>query len=330
VEKLIGGLSEPFAKRWGTEAVGASLVFWAAGVALYLLGRSSSGLSCPDGSVPGVLACRLAGYGPLGAVAGLVILASVVVGSSLLVTAVAPRVLRLLAGAGWPPWWPVTTLTRWRLRRHQRRRRRLARIGPPVAGGSADSPTVERMLLHRSQVTAWARLRWYPGAVAVLAPTRIGNAFAAVSQRIGDRYGLVLAVAWEPLLAVLPDHLHGRLAEQSRVLNNRAQAVVWPLAALGWIPLTSSLPVALGGLAVVATLSWTAYVLLGDAVRCYCDLIEGAVGTHRVLLYRAVGFLPPASTATEPADGARLSAYLDVGVRTPVALVWDGPSGADG
>jgi hypothetical protein len=329
VEKLIGGLSEPLARRWGGEAVGAALVFWATGVVVYLLSRSSAALDCPGDGLPGELVCRLAAYGSLGAVAGTVILASVVVGSSLLVAGVAPWVLRLLAGSGWPRWGLVTRLTRWRLRQHQRRRRRLARIGPPVAGGSAEPQPIERVLLDRSQRIAWAGLRWYPGDAAVLAPTHIGNAFAAVSQRIADRHGLVLAVVWEPLLAVLPDHLHGRLAEQSRVLTSRAQGVVWPLASVVWLPLIGSVPLALGGFLVVVGLTSVAYALLCEAVRCYCDLVEGVVSTNRVQLYRAVGFAPPASSATEPAEGARLSAYLDVGVAAPVALTWEPPAGVD-
>lgn len=329
MEKLIGGLSEPLARRWGGEAVGAALVFWATGVVIYLLTRSSSALGCPGDGLPAELVCRLAAYGSLGAVAGTVVLASVVVGSSLLVAAIAPWALRLLAGSGWPGWGLVASLTRWRLRHHQRRRGRLARIGPPVAGGSAGLQPIERVLLDRSQRTAWAGLRWYPGDAAVLAPTRIGNAFAAVSQRIADRYGLVLPVVWEPLLAVLPDHLHGRLAEQSRVLTSRAQGMVWPLAGLAWLPLTGSVPVALGGLLIVLGLTAVAYGLLCDAVRSYCDLVEGVVSTNRVLLYRAVGFAPPASSSTEPAEGARLSAYLDVGVAAPVALAWEAAAGAD-
>jgi hypothetical protein len=330
VEKLIGGLSEPFARRWGGEAVGAALVFWATGLVVYLLSRPSAALGCPDDGLPSDLVCRLAAYGALGAAAGTIILASVVVGSSLLVAAVAPWVLRLLAGSSWPRWVLVTRLTRWRLRRHQRRRRRLARTDPPIAGGSAGPQTIEQALASRSQRTAWAGLRWYPGEVDVLAPTRIGNAFAAVGQRIADRYGLALTVVWEPLLAVLPDHLYGRLAEQSRVLTSRAQGLVWPLAGVVWLPLAGSVPAALVGVLIIVGLTAVAYGLLCHAVRCYCDLVEGVVGTNRVLLYRAVGFAPPASSATEPAEGARLSAYLGVGVAAPVALAWEPPAGAAG
>jgi hypothetical protein len=313
MDKLIGGLAEPLAKRWGGEAVGASLVFWAAGALLFMLGRSTPQLGCPSRGPAGSLVCRLAGYGVLGLAVGTVLAAAAVIGMSLAVSAVAPRVVRLLSGAGWPARGPVRPFVRWRVRRQRRRRSSLARVAtgrPQRAGGE-------------ERAAAYDRLRSYPGANSALAPTRVGNAFVALGQRIADRYGLDMATVWEPLLAVLSDHVQGRLAEQSRTVTARAQAVTWAAAAAIWTPLAPGLPSTVAWLAGSAALASVAYLLLLDAVRFYCDLVEGAVSTHRILLYRAVGFAPPGSTAAERSCGEQLSSFLGAGLRVPAALVWD-------
>jgi hypothetical protein len=313
VDKLIGGLAEPLARRWSGEALGASLVFWAAGALLFMLGRSTPQLGCPPRGPAGSLACRLEGYGLLGLAVGTVMAAAAVIGASLAVAAVAPRVVRLLSGAGWPARGPVRPVARWRVRRQQRRRSNLARVAaaePGQAGG-------------RERGAAYDRLRWYPGATTALAPTRIGNAFVALGQRIADRYGLDMAIVWEPLLAVLPDPVQGRLAEQSRTVAVRAQAVTWAAAAALWAPLAPDLPSAVAWLAGSVALASVAYTLLLDAVRFYCDLVEGVVSTHRLLLYRAIGLAPPWSTAAERSQGEQLSAFLGVGLRVPAVLAWD-------
>lgn len=313
IDSLVGAVVDPLARRWTAQAVGAALAFWLTG-ALVLVLREPAGAVCA-GPATGrdALYCRLVDTGPAGAVLAAVLALAVVVGAANIGAVLAPGLTHLLAGVSWPASGWAARWTTWRIARHTRIRQRLANIAPDAGPDDTRPPWDEGRIR--------TRLRGYPGG-AVPAPTRLGNAFAAMSQRITDRHGLRVSSCWAAFLAVLPEPARQALTAQSTTVLGRAQTLVWTVAALGWTALIPTPGWALVWVVAVLAAVAGAYLGLAHAVQAYCDLIEGQVAVFRSGLYRAVGFPLPESTVDEPKLGAELSDYLDADTGRAVPLRW--------
>jgi len=212
-------------------------------------------------------------------------------GTSLVAMLTGP-VLSLIAGFGWPSYGPLGALARQRAGAHRRRRARaVSRLG---RDGSA----------------AAARLAWYPAGDTAVRPTRIGNAFAAMDQRVTRRHGLGLATCWPLLELAVPRPTSDRLETASRLVAGRIQNLIWCVAALVWVPaFPAPLAFLIAGAAVIlAGLLWWA---ASGGVEQYCALIEATVAASRRAMYVAIGWPVPASTTEEPAQGKALTGYLD-------------------
>ena len=173
----------------------------------------------------------------------------------------------------------------------------------------------------------WPGIR--PATTAVL-PTRAGNAFAALDQRVRRRHGLDLSACWPLIEQTLCRSALDRL-EAGIETGRRAD----PEPAVDrWPPWSGCRPSRLGlavlvavACAVLAVLLWWA---VSGAVEQYCALIEATVAAHRRAMYVAVGWRPPTSTAQEPERGRALTGYLrpaslDTG---DVDLEWPDDAGA--
>lgn len=354
MDKLVEALAEPWVRWWGSQNMGAAVAFWAAGLLAFLV-RHPVSFRCATAS-PGAW-CRIHQAGAFGTVLAVVLAAAVVAGSAVFVAALAPWLIRVLAGETWPyrGWLmpPSRSLTRWLIQRQIDARGRAAAAGKPVS----DKPEValaaytslfalpaapsapeaaarsRRRSHHRALAeyavdravdrAATARLRQYPADPGTIAPTRIGCALAAMTERVWQRHGLDLAACWEPLLVVCPEQARQLLLSESRRVTQRGQGLVWSAAALAW---TALLPPP--GAALWAAAALTAVCLLHaglrDAVGTYCDLVEGIVATHRHLLYRSLGLQLSADTSAEVVAGRRLSAYLagEPGPDQALSLSW--------
>lgn len=336
---LIGAFAGPVAKRWAARIAAATLTFWCLGILLVLIIHPRTG-RCPvtDKAAHALrlprTGCVTLPQGPLGLTLLGFAAVSVVAGSGLLVAAATPRLLTVLTGAGWPLAHRRHSPTRWlwvRLLRGQLRRRRSAAVVDPVllphvppavasAAAAAGTPAAVSAAGHRQALvatalagfdgaTAWARLRRWPSDPGLLAPTRIGNIYAAVGERVTVRHGLDLAVCWEPLLTVFPPAALSALTKEALRVSARAQNLLWSVLGAGWAVLLPA-PLAAVWVAGAAALAGTLWVGLREACETHADVIEALVTAQRGELYRLVGIEPPLSTALEPAAGQAITAYL--------------------
>lgn len=319
VDKLAGLLLDPLARRWSGQASAATLLFWATGGFLYLVTRTGPGTGCSGASTSGVIAATWCGifrrYGGLGVAIGAALAAVLAAGVSLAVASAAPRVLDVLTGVAWPRARPMRAFGRRRGRWHRARRGRLVleaygaadRAAHGRDGGKAATASWNDTGRH---AVAGLRLRHYPGGEAAVAPTRVGNAFAAVAQRVAARHGLDLTVCWGPLLATLPEAARSRLAQESAGVLGSVQTLSWVVAALVWAPLLPGVWAQLGWAAACLAAAAVAHLATCQAVESYCDLVDDTVLVHRAGLYEAIGLPLPPDTADERWHGERLSAYL--------------------
>jgi hypothetical protein len=344
-------VEETAVRSWQPRITGAALVFWAAGPALWTIGRRTEPGTCTIGpaqvphwsdAVCGMAADGAAGQADLGLLA-----AAAVAGSALAVAAVTPKVLHFLAGVGWPQGsfgGPLRRVLEYLLLRQATRRAELASARfpartpePPAAAKSAPVPTaqarrdIRQLRRHNAQTAAddlldsaaRARLRRYPSTHAVIAPTRLGNCLLAAGERIRERHGLDLDVCWELLLTVLPPEVAARLNQQSATVLSRAQGMLWAAAAAIWAFGAAGPTAAAGWIAGIAILTRLYYAGLCPAVEAYCDIVEAVLLADRHLLYRAAGLEPPRTTGEEPADGRTLSLLLrGVCPEPPMPLTW--------
>jgi hypothetical protein len=336
VDTLVEALAGPWARWWGSQSVGAAVAFWGVGLLAFLTWHPVR-FRCAAADTGAW--CRVHQTGAFGTGLALVLAAAVVAGSAVLVAALAPWLIRVLAGETWPyrrrGILPSRSLTRWLIRRQIDARGRVAAEGKPVSDipsiASYTSPTTppvprsqpaaraRRQHYHRVLADyaidravdrrATARLRRYPADPGAIAPTRIGCALAAMTERVWRRHGLDLADCWEPLLVVCPEPARQLLVSESRRVAQRGQGMVWSMAAFAW---TAVLPPAAAALWAAAVLVAVCLLHAGlrEAVGTYCDLVEGTVATQRHLLYQAVGIPLPTDTSAERTVGRRLSAYL--------------------
>jgi len=327
MDSFLGALAEPWARRWSGKVAGAALAFWAAGVFAYLIRAGTSAFACrPTRGTASPALCSLAHAGALGTGVAVAVAAVTVIGSAMVVAALSPRVIDVLAGERWPCCGPAHVLTepvlRWLLRRQIDRRGAIAAAGRPVpdqlpvvaAGPDRRRRGHQAMAAYAANRSTdravMARLRRYPVNTGDTGPTRLGSALAATHERVRHRHGLELPVCWEPLIAVLPDDARDWLARESTRVTLRGQSLLWALAATGWAvlfrtPWAAAIWVA--GLLVVAR---GLHAGLRESVETYCDLIEATVAVHRHRLYQALGVPLPDSAVAETVAGQVLSAYL--------------------
>jgi hypothetical protein len=338
MNELLGTLAEPWARRWSGQVAGAALAFWVTGLVIYVGRNDASELRCPaTGAAPGVW-CRIDHSGAAGyLILALAVLATVI-GSASIMTALAPRLIYLLAGNGWPVRGLAAALSRplvrWLMRVQLDRLGRVASAGTPVhesvpaLAASPDRRRRAHRLLAADAATAQvdraavATLRRYPAAPQAMGLTRVANSLAAMNGRVWRRHGLDLSVCWEPLVAVLPESARESLTRESTRVTLQGQNLGWAIAALAWAAL---LPVPWSVAAWIVIVLIVLRVLYGGlcaAVDSYCDLIEATVAVHRHRLYRALGFAPPASTSTEPVIGALVTDYLLGSQASDLGLSW--------
>jgi hypothetical protein len=337
VDRFVAALAEPWSRRWRGQAAGAALAFWAAGLTVYLLRWPATAFHCQAPMTTAGPWCRLQNPSAL-AVAAVALVTAILAGSTVLVSAIAPGLLGLLAGEVWP-WHGRSAAAfrpalRWLIRRQVDARGRAAAAGRPVSGQppSVTPGTGARQRAHRALAAnaaygrvdraAAARMRRYPPNIAFTAPTRIGSAFAAMTERVWRRHGLDLSVCWEAIIAVLPGSARDSLAQESTRLTRRAQNLIWACSSAVWAAFLGPPWAVIGWLAGAAALASLLYGGVRSAAETYCDLIEAIVAVHRRQLYEGLGLALPDSAAAEIVTGAALSAYLSGVAPAELTFSW--------
>ncbi|UXY29678.1 hypothetical protein [Streptomyces sp. HUAS TT20] len=327
--ELLSAYAVGRAKSWLARISGGALVFWAvAGLAVRSWlpptrgcagARGSAGMWCQGNRFDVVALCV---YGVLAIAAA--------VGSTLVAAAASAPVVRFLAGTSWPVARGLGRWTAWRVRRHRRVFKKLLAADPVAQGTSAPAqpaatpPAPARPASDLARLTldrARGRRRRYPREL-LIAPTRIGNSLAAMTERVTGRHGWDLATCWELIDLALPDQLSGRLRADSDRLTTRGQNLLWAVltclvAAVGlgvtvWrddggaLVLGAFLTAALGAALAVFLL----FRGLCAAVDVYCDSVEAVLVAARADIYRVAGWPAPATPAEEHERGTALSGYL--------------------
>lgn len=319
---LMGALAGPLLTRWRDAAVGSAAALWLAGILIYLLTHSPSTSDCASRRPNEGLWCRIAVHHPIGP--WLLLLAAIVLvlATAVLFSAAAPLVLAIADGGAWAHRGGAfesvaAALAKWHLRRR-------GSLTERVKKAKAQQP--ETVASDRRRAAANAGLRRYANGPE-LAPTAVANAFMASRNRTQTRYGLDLSVAWEPLVAVLPDAAQERLVAASAIILKRCQiipVVITAMCLACWLtPVDGALWIllCLAGLAV-------AHRRMVRSVEAFVVLVETTVLVHRVLLYQACGFSAPTTADDEPAKGKVLSDYLwDWEVPSGITFTW--PTGAE-
>jgi hypothetical protein len=296
VDLLLGSLVSARGRLWASGAAAGAVAFWCLG-ALALGGvpvqvPQTSRCEAPDARI----LCVVGDQGGVRLAAVLLLGVLAVVAGTALVAALTAPALSAIAGGHRTGWGPVG----WATRRHERRRTRLA------AGADA------------------GRLTWYPAGDGEVRPTRAGNAFAALQQRVHHRHGLDLSTCWPLIEQTLPVDARNRLEVGSHRLAGRIQNLLWTLLALGWLPWLwgrLAVVVAAGSVALAVLLWWA----VAAAAEQYCALVEATVAAHRHAMYAAVGWPLPISIAGEPEHGRAFTGYLNRLHPFPdIPLKWSG------
>ena len=302
MEAILGALFSARDRFWAAGAVPGAVAFWCLG-ALALGGIPLTAPRPARCAVPRAgLWCNLSDSASV-RFAALVLLAILgIIAGTALVAALTGPVLGLLAGFGWPARGRLGRAARRRSLSHRRRRARL--VSQLAQGGGVA-----------------ARLAWYPTGNAAVRPTRIGNAFSALDQRVRQRHGLGLPTCWPLIEETLPQAARDRLEDASKRVAGRVRNLMWTVAALVWLPTFPArlaLLVAVTIAVLVVPLGWAA----SASVEQYCALIEAMIAAHRRGIYAAVGWPLPTSTAQEPAQGRALTGYLNRLEVSDITLEW--------
>ncbi|WP_371662717.1 hypothetical protein [Streptomyces sp. NBC_00280] len=307
------------AKGWLARISGGALVFWAvAGLAVRSWLPPARG--CADAPDSAGMWCRGNSFDVVTLCVYGVLVIAAAVGSTLVVAAASAPVIRFLAGTSWPVTSVFRHWTAWRVRRHRHVFDQLLAADPVTPGTGAPAlpePELTRLTLDRAR----ARRRRYPRRL-LIAPTRIGNSLAAMTERVTGRHGWDLATCWELIDLALPDQLSGRLRGDSDRLTTRGQNLLWaaltcPVAVAGlgvavWrddagAPVLGAFSAAAAGAALAALLLFRG---LCAAVDVYCDSVEAVLVAARADIYRVAGWPAPGTPAEERERGATLSGYL--------------------
>ncbi|MCX5432938.1 hypothetical protein OHU11_35415 [Streptomyces sp. NBC_00257] len=323
--ELVKGMVEPLAKRWTAAMSGPLVLFWLAGALLVALRHGGLPDVCRAGTQgPAEPACRLVGQGPWGVALAAAAATAVMVLCAMGLSAVASPLLEMLAGK-WGTSAPVVAFARLRTARHAVRRERLAgRAGDLSGPGDLAG---DRLAVWRTQ-NAWrrtgARRLWshYPRRRDELRPTAVGNALHGVAAGIERNYGLSLPVCWGPFVECLESTARERLVASATRVSGRTQALICAAVAPLWALVLTDAVARLCWLVACALCVWGAYRALRSGVEQYCEHVRDVFAVHRVRLYHAAGFAPPASTEAEVACGRLLSKALAMELTDDVAHAW--------
>ncbi|MEU8779174.1 hypothetical protein [Streptomyces sp. NPDC048606] len=262
-------------------------------------------------------ACDLRDGGTTALAAGAVLLFVAAAGASLVVSALAFPLVRLLSGTLVPLGPPGALLLALRRRRKSRLLSRSGQRGDTVT----PSPAVARSL---------GALRRLPVRDEALVPTRIGNSFAAMSERVWARHRIDANLCWPVLQQLFDEPARREVDQASEQVLGRARNLLWSLAtvvaalACGPLERVDARPVAVAAVAagVVAALLLAG---LGNSVDEYADRVEAAVLRHRDALYRSAGWPLPVDTEAERAGGETFTAYLTRKDLDPFTVVFERP-----
>ncbi|MET9227609.1 hypothetical protein [Lentzea sp. NPDC003310] len=277
MDKIVGELLGPFASRLATSAAVSTLTYWLVGVVLFFWLHPQPLPGCPSGGkdLCGALTGGWARAVPLIAC---VVVAMVV--SHCLWFGEAMAVTSLLTGTHWPR--PARFAGAWLESKRRKRIKRRALETPPVRRAQAE--------LHRFPHNGRLRGREVPPQEDLpLEPTRLGNVFAAAAEHVRDERGLELQSCWPHLKSVATSTEMTNLEFASRVLLTRAQALMWLLASLGWLPLLPGTPPKLAFAALALALARVFYGRMCQAAAHYCDSLETVVHTHEAVLLKRAG-----------------------------------------
>ncbi|MER7486599.1 hypothetical protein ABTY20_12020 [Streptomyces sp. NPDC126497] len=312
---VVSALASGHAKRWTVLISGGAYAFTAVAVLLLRPWRPPAA-DCPGSGIT-VVVCDAGSGEPL-ALAALLVLAVVAAGgSSLVVSALAGPLVHLLAGTALPVRGPIAALARRRVARRTSAKRRFTADGD------------ERRTDPRA-VRARRQLRRRPVQDALTTPTRIGDSFAAMSERVRGRHGLDAHLCWPLLQQILDDPARRELERASERVLGRARNLIWAaLTAVTALPLAlldrvQGLPAVLAAL-VGAFVAGLLLAGLGNGVDDYADTAEASLLRHRDALYTAAGWPLPEDTTAEKDTGAQLTAYLRRTGDVPPQVAFDRP-----
>jgi hypothetical protein len=158
---------------------------------------------------------------------------------------------------------------------------------------------------------------WYP--CVPLAPTRFGNVFAAMKQRIKARYQIRIDTVWNLFQSGLErtDERDAReLRRRSALVVKRAEAMIW-VAMMGcWALFLPGWQWLVAGLSACVVVAYAAYRRMCGAACAYCDYIEDMMRKHFGQLYEQLHLPPPEFTSDLRAKGRELTKYYDTGTTT--------------
>ncbi|MFD8301516.1 hypothetical protein ACFV29_04025 [Streptomyces sp. NPDC059690] len=175
---------------------------------------------------------------------------------------------------------------------------------------------VDDFLFARTLATT-APLR-YPLSNSSLQPTALGNAEAAVADRVHRRYGLDLGLAWPRITVLLTEVEQRPLTDAERRADTATSlAAGWLLAtvgllltagaAWGWPVPSAALLVAAVGTAAFYRAFYRQAI---ERIVAYGQLVEATVDVQRLTLLDALGWQRPSDSGNERAVFSALSSSL--------------------
>lgn len=293
------GLGSKLADKWIASVLSPAFIFWLGGFLAWAGGRHDVGFGAALTGVVRQISPLSTTLQVLLVIVGLL----TVTVSGVAVQALVPFALRTLEGY-WPrPFHGVKHfLTERRSRRLEAdatrwRELALKQDAAPITTGELD----EYANLDRKR-------RLAPLDSKMRMPTRLGNLLRAMETRPLDHYGLDAIVCWPRLWLILPEQARKEVTESRRVLDQYAEIWIWSVLFLGWTYFSWWVPL------VAIAVALLAYRGMTTAATTYGDLVESCYDLHRFTLYTALKWPPPASPATELADGVALTTYLSRGL----------------
>lgn len=308
---VVKGLIEPIAKRWSAAMGGPLLMFWLAGALIVIWREGASTRPCQASMVPTRTLCTIAGQGSVGTIVLSSTATALFVVSAWALSSSAGFMLEILAGH-WGTSRIALAHTRRRTARHRARRTALAsvRTAPPgLSGDRLDAWRVQsgwRAARRRAASARYPR----PRDPEPLLPTALGNALISLPAEIRRRYGLDMGVCWDPFVKTLEAPARDELTAAATRVLARVQGVICAAAACVWGVLLPGFWPRLVWVAGCSMLVWSAHRALRAGVDAYSRHVGDLFTVHRIRLYRALGFAPPATTADEVHCGETLSAFL--------------------